>query len=328
MNHFDEVFSVSGRRTPNYPGTLFSTPSNTVPHNVRDIRVIVERSFIGTVGIGNVVSSGHDTFVTEPLDATLVVPFRGKVTSVPENGPKQEAEPGGALLFSPNRRATRVEPHGASTFIGIPIMVPLRELRETAIELGASRSGVSALDDFSLSTLAGHAEEASDLVDGAVALRERLIRGDAKLLRDDVQRALSRTICETIVGLFQSTGAIRLPDHTDSRSAHRHVRNAVGFMREHYPDITTMTEVAAACGISSRTLEVAFRQVWSVRPHRILVAIRLEEVRRVLVQSDREDSITRIALAAGFSHLGRFALEYRARYGEKPSYTLRAFNAA
>lgn len=55
--------------------------------------------------------------------------------------------------------------------------------------------------------------------------------------------------------------------------------------------------------------------------------IRLEKVRDELKTARTGQSVADIALKWGFSHLGRFASEYRARYGELPSGTLRTLAA-
>jgi len=47
-------------------------------------------------------------------------------------------------------------------------------------------------------------------------------------------------------------------------------------------------------------------------------------VRQALLHADSEASVTSIASDAGFTHLGRFAILYRSRFGESPSETLKS----
>ena len=58
----------------------------------------------------------------------------------------------------------------------------------------------------------------------------------------------------------------------------------------------------------------------------------MEYVRRVRLHYDRQDlviasrqqtTVTEIASKWGFAHAGRFAVDYRQRYGESPHVTLR-----
>jgi AraC-like DNA-binding protein len=42
----------------------------------------------------------------------------------------------------------------------------------------------------------------------------------------------------------------------------------------------------------------------------------------MLVRAQPEESVTEIAMQWGFTHMGRFSIEYRQRFGERPSETL------
>ena len=56
---------------------------------------------------------------------------------------------------------------------------------------------------------------------------------------------------------------------------------------------------------------------------RYLRRARLVRVRQALLAARGDETVTHVALAWGFTHLGRFALEYRSLFGESPSETLR-----
>ena len=56
---------------------------------------------------------------------------------------------------------------------------------------------------------------------------------------------------------------------------------------------------------------------------RYLRNARFERARTALLRAEPEESVTDIAAAWGFTHLGRFAIEYRRRFGERPSDTIR-----
>jgi len=56
---------------------------------------------------------------------------------------------------------------------------------------------------------------------------------------------------------------------------------------------------------------------------RYLRNARFAKVRIALLRAEPDDSVTVIAMACGFTHMSRFALEYRQRFGERPSDTLR-----
>ena len=54
---------------------------------------------------------------------------------------------------------------------------------------------------------------------------------------------------------------------------------------------------------------------------------RLELARRRILSGDGRSS-TQVALDCGFEHLGRFSIEYRARFGESPSHTIRRIGSS
>jgi len=56
---------------------------------------------------------------------------------------------------------------------------------------------------------------------------------------------------------------------------------------------------------------------------RYLRNARFAKVRDALLRAEPEESVTVIAMACGFTHMSRFAVEYRHRFGERPSDTLR-----
>jgi len=56
--------------------------------------------------------------------------------------------------------------------------------------------------------------------------------------------------------------------------------------------------------------------------------VRFERVRDELLRGNESTTVTAAAMRWGFSHLGRFAAEYRARFKESPSETLRRARGA
>jgi AraC-like DNA-binding protein/tetratricopeptide (TPR) repeat protein len=82
-------------------------------------------------------------------------------------------------------------------------------------------------------------------------------------------------------------------------------------------------ELAALCGVAPRTLQKHFQRFLGRAPLIFLRELRFDRARQALLCSAQDASITDIATHCGFAHLGRFAIQYRRRYGESPSATLR-----
>jgi len=81
-------------------------------------------------------------------------------------------------------------------------------------------------------------------------------------------------------------------------------------------------ELAAAAGVSLRTLQEGFRSRFATSLTRYQREQRLMRAHRMLSGSPDGTTVADIALACGFVHLGRFAQDYRAHYGIPPSTTL------
>ena len=82
-------------------------------------------------------------------------------------------------------------------------------------------------------------------------------------------------------------------------------------------------ELCKHTGVGVRTVQRCFREYFDYTITDYLKTIRLDATYRELTAADsREVSVTQVALGNGFTHLGRFSLAYRKRFGESPSETL------
>ena len=103
----------------------------------------------------------------------------------------------------------------------------------------------------------------------------------------------------------------------------QHVKRALAYLRANLAEKVTLANLAAACGISQRALLTQFRHFLGISPIAHLRHMRLGTARAELQQSDGTVSISEVASHCGFTHLARFAAEYRMAFGELPSATLR-----
>jgi AraC-like DNA-binding protein/tetratricopeptide (TPR) repeat protein len=115
------------------------------------------------------------------------------------------------------------------------------------------------------------------------------------------------------------------PDKSSNRMLllPRSVRRALEAIRASVGQPRTVTELAAVAGVSSRTLQGQFLAFVGKTPRAMLRDIGFERARRELLQGAADARVTDIALRSGFPHGGRFSVEYRRRYGETPSRTLK-----
>ena len=113
------------------------------------------------------------------------------------------------------------------------------------------------------------------------------------------------------------------PPRDPLRNRTRLARRAEAWMREHLADPVRLPEVCLALRVSRRELEYAFRTTFDQSPRNFLHTLRLNATRRALLRSGGRTPILEIALDYGITHPGRFAADYRALFGERPSETLR-----
>jgi AraC-like DNA-binding protein len=103
----------------------------------------------------------------------------------------------------------------------------------------------------------------------------------------------------------------------------RHVKRVQDFLRENAGEPITADQMALVAGVSLRSLYAGFKKYCGVSPMQYLRTLRLDGARQSLL-NELDRNIAGIAMHWGFSHLGRFSMEYNQRFGESPSRSLRA----
>ena len=102
------------------------------------------------------------------------------------------------------------------------------------------------------------------------------------------------------------------------------VNRAVDMMHAHPEAPWDTAGLACAAGVSARALQKAFQRSGHPPPMTYLRQLRLDKARAELAgRHHGAAAVTKVAGRWGFVHLGRFAEQYRQRFGESPSETLR-----
>jgi transcriptional regulator GlxA family with amidase domain len=113
----------------------------------------------------------------------------------------------------------------------------------------------------------------------------------------------------------------RLPTG-DTPLAPRYIRLVEDYIDAHLADPIGLDDLLAVAGSSARTLQTGFLRYRGTTPMRFLRDRRLDHARTEILRRPGV-RVTDIAVECGFSHLGRFAQQYCARFGEPPSRTRR-----
>jgi AraC-like DNA-binding protein len=148
---------------------------------------------------------------------------------------------------------------------------------------------------------------------------------DSTLASPLIQAQTAELVAATALTVFPNS-AMRAPtDGPRSSPRSATVRRAMLFIEEHAADPLTITEIAAAVGVTPRALQYGFARQLDTTPRRYLRKVRLEHAHRDLQAADPTTGATvqQIAQRWGFSKPSRFAAAYRALYGHSPGHTLR-----
>jgi transcriptional regulator GlxA family with amidase domain len=100
------------------------------------------------------------------------------------------------------------------------------------------------------------------------------------------------------------------------------LRKAEAFLSSHLTTNFRSRDLCNAVHLGERAVQKLFRAEYGLTPRRWHLLQRMHCVRTDLLQGAFKD-ITEIAAAWGFLEFGRFAVQYRKLFGERPSETLR-----
>lgn len=145
------------------------------------------------------------------------------------------------------------------------------------------------------------------------------------LLRDVTGRVLDPALpADERAALNRRIATVVLSTFAPSRSDVEHrMRRAIRFVHDEAGRPLSVTDIAASCGLTERGVQALFRRRLAVTPMQYLREVRLDRVHLELGRS-RSGAllVSDVARRWQFTHLGRFAAHYRARFGEQPHETI------
>ncbi len=136
-----------------------------------------------------------------------------------------------------------------------------------------------------------------------------------------VQRAAAEALCAVALTTLDHSYRDAL-DRPAEPPVPRFIRRAEEYMRAQAGNDITPADIAEAAGVSLRSLHRGFRSFRQTTPAAHLKTLRLDAAHEMLRRGNAA-SVTEVATACGLTHLGKFARDYRRRFGERPSDTLR-----
>ncbi|MDH6287050.1 AraC family transcriptional regulator [Rhodococcus opacus] len=235
------------------------------------------------------INWGAETFESTPAVASILQPG-GSTTMEWHKGNRQ-------LIVRIDRQGLERQVQEA---LGAPLREPLRFDLRMELERPGIRSWRSVLE-----LLRGEMENGGSLPNEPIVMKEfeRLLLSQLIVAQpNNYTEALQRPV----------------------PAAPRTIRRAVEILEHHADEMLTVEDVASATGISVRALQDGFKKYYGTTPMGYLREVRMKAVRAWLLEADPSTTtVSDAASRCGFVHLGRFSVQYREKFGETPSATLR-----
>jgi AraC family transcriptional regulator, ethanolamine operon transcriptional activator len=245
---------------------------------------------------------------------TLCVPVGG-MTGATLNG--HELEAGDVLLLAPGASYHHVVGQRHQDWASLDFPAAEFEALLDAWDLPPLRRGADRIfglapgqDATALSAALAAAGALAGALPGAVAMP-----GCVPSIRDGLR--------DLLLHVFLAQGGHDASAPRRTRGLLLLVDAADEYLREHIARPIYTEELCAVLAVPPRMLHEAFASTYGVSPHTYLKCRRLALVRRALQGGHRPKRLVKsAALAHGFWHMGHFAQDYSAMFGEMPSWTL------
>ena len=144
------------------------------------------------------------------------------------------------------------------------------------------------------------------------------------LFEHDEAQLNSEVEDELIVALLNASLAdTAVLDRSEPAQRSHAVSRAMAYINDERGEPVTVRDLCSNTGVALRTLNRAFRERFGIGPKAYLVRQRLNSARAELLRAPADTLIADIANRWGFWHMGQFAKDYRAMFGELPSETIR-----
>lgn len=110
-------------------------------------------------------------------------------------------------------------------------------------------------------------------------------------------------------------------DRSCLRARSRAVDRALEYMEDWADEPISISKICAETGVTWRTLGRAFQERFGIGPKAYQTRLRLSRVRSDIVLQGQDGLVSDVANKWGFWHMGKFAQDYKALFGELPSET-------
>lgn len=136
----------------------------------------------------------------------------------------------------------------------------------------------------------------------------------------DVTAADEDSLIEDLLHL--ACGASPVPEWRPSTKSKRALSIAIEMMTENADENIPIHAICHEAGVSLRSLERTFKDRFGIGPKEYYTRLRLGRARSLMIEAGPEIRVSDAANRYGFWHIGQFSMDYRQRFGERPSETI------
>lgn len=245
---------------------------------------------------------------------TVALPLRGR-QALSRAGMRFLSEHDKAIVLSPGLDFTvDIERDCRSLFITINRRLMELELRRL---LGRSPSR-SLVFETGMPTNTSHA--ASWWRAAEYYLREVLTEGSI-LSHPSVGAELELNLVRALLITHRNNYSDEISRNI-SEMVPEYLQRAKRYIEENYQENIRLDSIRRAAGVTSVKLCSGFKEFSGTTPMGYLKQIRLDKARELLMKGCSRKNVSSIALDVGFSHLGRFSIEYKNAFSESPTDTV------
>jgi AraC-like DNA-binding protein len=268
--------------------------------------VRVHRLMIGHLSVSRLRFASSVAASAPPMDNDYLIPLPVTGRSMISSGGRELlAGPGMTCLIGSHQD---VLGQMGMDYDYVNLNIPNLRLESLAAQIaGGSRSGRIRLPMVRQNVPAGWMR----LLTAALQLP---LAGGTGEIGDRLEAVLLESL------LLAGAGPLGLEPPAERVRARTVLRRAQEYMMADPGRPPALTSVAAHCGVSVRTIQIVFRTVLNTTPTAWMRSGRLRKARAMLlVRQPGFVTVTDVAIAHGFVHMGDFAAQFRSEFGVTPS---------
>ena len=156
-----------------------------------------------------------------------------------------------------------------------------------------------------------------------LALRQAVANIVASSELSSNEEEAANIVAATIVWIGESSKQHSPTELSENVACIQVAKIAQQYLEAHYQESVHIEDLCRVTGVGARTMQRCFRKYFDMPVSTYLKILRLDSARRELrTAHSSEGTVTNIAMSNGYTHLGRFSVEFREQFGESPHVVL------